>query len=209
MQIAEVNCQRTLSDESPKLARRQRTAAKRLLGWARVKYVAINLFLAAHVVAVSIWCIPLHTPIVPICRNLLRPYFLWFGLFQSWDMFCPTPKSSNSYIEAIVIYADGAEKSWTFPRMEQLSLTQRYIKERYRKFGEKLPLEQNDVIWADIARHIAHANSTPSNPVKMVDGDDLKRVLDRIRRVNFSANGLALEIASRRNLRPCANEPNK
>jgi hypothetical protein len=52
--------------------------------------------------------------------------------------------------------------------MEQLSLTARYFKERYRKFEENLQREESDALWPDIARHIARINSSPSNPVKTV-----------------------------------------
>jgi hypothetical protein len=162
MQIADVRDGSQIQKRLPGMP------GERLSRWTKARYVAINLFLISHIVAVAVWCIPLDSPVLPICRSLLRPYFLWSGLFQSWDMFCPIPKSSNSYIEAVVIYADGTEKTWTFPRMEQLTLTQRYIKERYRKFGENLSLEQNELLWADVARYVARVNNIPSNPVKTV-----------------------------------------
>ena len=52
--------------------------------------------------------------------------------------------------------------------MEQLSLTERYFKERYRKFSEVLQIEANDNLLPDVARHIARLNSTPSKPVKTI-----------------------------------------
>ena len=52
--------------------------------------------------------------------------------------------------------------------MEQLSLTERYVKERYRKFSENLQNDQNDLLWPDVARRVARLNSTPSNPAKTV-----------------------------------------
>lgn len=52
--------------------------------------------------------------------------------------------------------------------MEKLGLTARYFKERYRKFEEGLQLNANDALLPDVARHIARANSLPSNPVKTV-----------------------------------------
>jgi hypothetical protein len=83
-------------------------------------------------------------------------------------MFSPLPKSANTYVEANIIYKDGSRTTWTFPRMEQLSLTERSFKERYRKFAEILPLEQNDALLPDVARRIARLNSTPSHPARTV-----------------------------------------
>ena len=141
--------------------------------WNRVrlqtaKRVAINLFLGFHILFIACWCLPLYAPMFTLCRNLVRPYFLWSGLFQSWDTFAPTPWSANSYVEAIVIYQDGSRKIWPFPRMEQLTLHDRYFKERYRKFEENLQNDKNDALWPDVARYIARANGTAANPAKTV-----------------------------------------
>jgi hypothetical protein len=130
--------------------------------------LAINVFIIFHVIAIAMWCIPFDTAVFAQGRKIVRPYFLWAGLFQSWDMFSPTPWSINSYVDAIVIYHDGSRKTWSFPRTEQMTLAQSLFKERYRKFTENLQLEQNDVLWADVARRIARLNSTAENPVKTV-----------------------------------------
>jgi hypothetical protein len=132
------------------------------------KRLAINLFLAFHILAISCWCVPLGFPLLSSFRGLIRPYFLWSGLFQSWDTFAPTPLLANSYVEAIVVYRDGSKKTWSFPRMEQLSLGDRYFEERYRKFSENLQSDANDALWPDVARKIARLNSPPSNPATTV-----------------------------------------
>ncbi len=141
---------------------------EQLLSKRRLTLAAINLFLVFHILAIACWCLPLDIPGFVWGRKLIRPYFLWAGLFQSWDMFAPSPWGSNSYVEATVIYKDGSRKTWSFPRMEQLSLTDRYFKERYRKFSESLQNDANDTVWPDVARHIARLNSTPSNPAKTI-----------------------------------------
>ncbi len=135
---------------------------------SRTNYVAINAFLIFHILAISCWCLPLDSPLILLCKEKVRPYFLWSGLFQSWDMFSPSPKAANTYVDATVIYKDGTRTTWAFPRMEQLSLTERYFKERYRKFSETLTLNENDPMLADIARRVARLNSTPAHPVKTV-----------------------------------------
>lgn len=94
---------------------------------------------------------------------------LWSGLFQSWDTFAPEPKSVNSYIEALVVFKDGSTSTWKFPRMEQLSLTERYYRERYRKFVEVLQQSSHSALWPDISRYIARLNNKhASNPPEIV-----------------------------------------
>jgi hypothetical protein len=134
----------------------------------RVTRLLINLFIVFHLFAIACWCLPIDTPLLPLCQNLIRPYFLWAGLFQSWDMFAPVPKGANTYIEATLIYRDGSQKTWTYPRMEQMSLIQKLFKERYRKFADNLQRDELDDLLPDAARHIARLNSSPSNPVKTV-----------------------------------------
>jgi hypothetical protein len=128
----------------------------------------INSFIGFHLLAIACWCVPIDTPLIPLCKNLVRPYFLWIGLFQSWDMFAPVPKGANTYLEATLVYRDGSRKTWTFPRMEQMSLTGKLFKERYRKFADNLQRDELDELLPDAARHIARLNSTPQNPVKTV-----------------------------------------
>ena len=98
----------------------------------------------------------------------MRPYFLWAGLFQSWDMFAPVPKGANTYIEAVLIYKDGSRAAWTYPRMDQITLLQKLFKERYRKFADYIEKEDLDDLLQDVARHIARSNCKPGNPVKTV-----------------------------------------
>jgi hypothetical protein len=134
----------------------------------RAKQVAVNLFIVFHLVAIACWCVPIDSPLIPLCRNLIRPYFLWAGLFQSWDMFAPVPKGANTYIEATLLYRDHSERTWTFPRMEQLGFEEKLFKERYRKFAESLQQDELDDLLPDAARYIARLNSSPGNSVKTV-----------------------------------------
>jgi hypothetical protein len=152
---------------SPRAATQQSVGGKISL-WQRAQRAAINIFLAFHLLAITCWCVPIDSPLIQLCRNLVRPYFLWAGLFQSWDMFAPIPKSANTYIEATLVYKDGSRKTWTFPRMDQLSIRERYFKERYRKFAENLQVEATDDLLPDAACYIARSNSSPDNPVKTV-----------------------------------------
>jgi hypothetical protein len=134
----------------------------------RAKRVAVNAFLVFHLLAITCWAIPLDSPLLAAFRTAVRPYFLWSGLFQSWNAFAPAPKALNSYVEAVVIYKDGRILNWKFPRMEHLSLAERYYKERYRKFVENLKEDSNVALWPDAARYVARLNNDPSNPPEII-----------------------------------------
>lgn len=134
----------------------------------RAKRWAINLFIGFHLIAITCWCLPIDTPLVPVCRSIVRPYFLWAGLFQSWDMFAPVPKGANAYIEAELHFSDGSRKTWTYPRMEQMSQKESLFRERYRKFADNLQRDELDDLLPDAARYIARSNSSSGNPVKTV-----------------------------------------
>lgn len=142
--------------------------AKRRSALQNVKYLAINAFVTFHIFGISCWCIPTSNSLVQRIKEFERPYFVWSGLFQAWDMFSPSPKSANLYLESVVIYQDGSTQLWSFPRMELLSLRESAFKERYRKYEENLANGENSDLWPDAARHIARLNSGPSNPVQRV-----------------------------------------
>ena len=132
------------------------------------KRFLINAFILFHIAAITCWCVPIATPLTGPVKELVRPYLVWSGLFQSWDMFSPSPRNVNSHVEAIVLYKDGNTRNWSFPRMERLSLTGRYIKERYRKFAEVLQEDRYSALWPDAAKFIARLNNNRSVPVRMV-----------------------------------------
>jgi len=150
------------SDKRESETARNRRNAKR---WPRrTKRFAINVFLIFHIFAIACWAIPIPTPFTLAFREAVRPYFVWSGLFQSWDMFAPAPKSKNMYLEAIILYKDHPPDLWTFPRMELLSYRERYFKERYRKYEENLTKVEFADLWPDAARHIARMKRGGPNP---------------------------------------------
>lgn len=141
---------------------RIRRKQRRGLGIARK--ITINAFLIFHILAITCWCLPINSALILECREFVRPYFLWTGLFQSWDMFAPNPKSMNSYLEALIIYKDRSTEIWTFPRVQLLDLTERYYRERYRKFEENVTENDHAGLWPDTARYVARLHRNGSTP---------------------------------------------
>jgi hypothetical protein len=142
--------------------------ATRRLPQQKIKHVAINGFLLFHIFAITCWCIPIDSPLIANIRYLVRPYMLWSGLFQGWDMFAPSPRNINSYLESVVIFNDGRTQTWKFPRMEKLGFMERDFKERYRKFAENVQNDSNSALWPDVARRIARLHNSASNPPALV-----------------------------------------
>ncbi|MGC1871404.1 MAG: hypothetical protein WA700_10645 [Acidobacteriaceae bacterium] len=129
---------------------------------------AISIFILFNMIAILSWAIPLNLTPLPQIKEIVRPYLLWTGLFQSWDFFAPNPRPVNSYIQAVAVTQDHHMRVFNFPRMEQLSYAKRYREERYRKFAEVLCNPQYDALWPDVARHVARLLSNPTDPLRMV-----------------------------------------
>ena len=79
-------------------------------------------------------------------------------------MFSPDPLSVNFRVSAEVVFRDGSTKSWEFPRMEKLGLGERFQKERYRKWRERVRQDVYAGIWDDTCRYIARLFRNPANP---------------------------------------------
>jgi len=129
-----------------------------------VRRAAINVFILFHLVAITCVALPWNLPIAAGVKELVRPYMRWTGLYQTWDMFGPDPEMVNSYVKSVIVTQDHHMRVWSFPRMEELGLGERYEKERYRKFLEVLPQTQYALLWPDVARHLARSLNNPSDP---------------------------------------------
>lgn len=129
-------------------------------GWKRI---AISVFLLFHLAAITSWCLPINSLLIDRWKQVIRPYMLWAGLYQAWDMFAPDPVKLNSYVEAEITFDDGSTRVWSIPRMNEIGYVDRYFKERYRKFStEYLRMDSHSALWPDAARYIARVNRNPS-----------------------------------------------
>jgi hypothetical protein len=135
----------------------------------RLARIVITAFLLFNLAAIASWAVPVNLLFVSRFKDSVRPYMLWSGLFQSWEMFAPDPRSTNVYVEAWLTYQDGKTSVWSFPRMEQLGYYDRYQKERYRKWAnDSLRLDSNSALWPDAAAYIARLNNRPGDPPRSV-----------------------------------------
>ena len=130
-----------------------------------VKRLAINAFLLFHLAVIVSRSIPSQALVVRIVSRMVSPYAWRVGLFQSWDMFAPNPTHVNVFVTAEITCSDGQVRVWNFPQMQELGYSERYFKERYRKYStEYLRVDSHSVLWPDAARYIARLHRNPGNP---------------------------------------------
>jgi hypothetical protein len=146
----------------------------------------VKLLVFLHVIAITSWALPRASP--SVLNGSIRPvgtegilylndqyikpspiqlYALSTGTWQSWDMFSPNPASDDIWADAEVVYKDGSVRRYQYPRMYNLPIVTKYIKERYRKFFEHA--NTDEYLWPAFAQRIALLNpGSPGNPAVKV-----------------------------------------
>lgn len=144
----------------------------------------IKVFVPFHLFCITAWALPNRDELVLAGlsgqgtdallvanqRNvktnpILRYYLMSTSLWQYWDMFAPNPSQRDFYGSARVIYRDGTERPFAYPRIYTASIPMKMPLERYRKFYENAHLEKNPFIWKPFAQRIAlNSFQDPNNP---------------------------------------------
>lgn len=65
-------------------------------------------------------------------------YMVPTGLWQYWDMFAPNPSQMDVFLDGVITYQDGSTKVHIYPRMSAMPYPERYVKERFRKYVERI-----------------------------------------------------------------------
>ena len=136
----------------------------------RSVYFLVKVFVVFHMVMILSWSAPKAPPAIlngsvpPTPQNVasrwtdfllaendkfrfLTPfkyYLLTTGTWQYWDMFAPNPANTDFWWDAVVTYKNGDQKVAVYPRMKDLSISEKYIKERYRKYLERMNNDSTD-----------------------------------------------------------------
>lgn len=135
---------------------------------ARLQRAGTSLFLAFHCFAVFVWLWPGAAAWRTIALRWTAPYMNWLGLWQSWNMFAPSPGETNTDLEAVLTYADGSVRTVRFTEPRTLGPVRRYFSERERKWEENLSNGPGAAIWRDAAVFVARRNCDWRSPVVRV-----------------------------------------
>ena len=119
-----------------------------------MKYLT-NIFIVVYVLSALSWTQPAPNMLQQRYNDVIRPVMAFTGLWQSWDMFSPEPLTINIHVEYKVVYSDGRAVLRSFPQLHKLDVVSRIFKERFRKFQENVRLDNNELLWQDLALWIA------------------------------------------------------
>jgi hypothetical protein len=149
----------------------------------------LKVLVFLHVVSITLWALP--NPREGILQGNIQPtkvesFLLWnydhpkqfgpmrgylfaVGFWQYWDMFCPNPATTDLWFDAVVEYRDGTKKPFPWPRMHDLSILEKYVKERFRKFYERVNNPDYAYFWPPVGQRIAFLADDPNNPPVRVE----------------------------------------
>jgi hypothetical protein len=148
-------------------------------------------FVIYHIIAITIYSLPkpsdavLEGKVEPkgtdhvllynhVVLKESAPFYAYLyttGFWQYWDMFAPDPSQSDLWLDAEVEYLDGTKKIYEYPHMKKMSLAEKFIYERHRKFTERVNMEtvQAQFLRAPFGQAIATKTATnPDNPPVIV-----------------------------------------
>lgn len=116
----------------------------------------ISCFCVFHCLAIFLCEFPRISPVREVVAAPFRSYVRFFNLGQNWSMFAPEPSSINAFIRAEVKFHDGSVRFFDLPRMSQMSLVERFFKERYRKWAlDNVRTDDHKAVWPSTARYVA------------------------------------------------------
>ncbi len=87
--------------------------------------------------------------------DLVGLWWNYWGLDQNWALFSPVIRSINYHTTAVLTFLDGTKLVWQVPRMDKLTLLDRFRYEKFRKWGvDSLPWPDYKSFWTDTAKFV-------------------------------------------------------
>ncbi len=118
------------------------------------KDIAVAAFCVWNVLALAVWYLPL-----PGARAALLPVFAPYlnatGLCQDFYVFSPDVNTTYAEISGIVRMRDGTTVIWQYPRIVEMNLWQKMVKERYRAYATTVLSRSNNYLLPAMSSHIA------------------------------------------------------
>lgn len=126
------------------------------------------IFISALMIALFIDITPFGNPVTFALKPYVKKGLQFTGMWQAWNMFSPNPTREDVTMFAEVTLTSGQKLEWTPVRMAELSLTDRYLKERWRKWGmDNIRSDSHEILWPSLGRYIQSSYET-ANPGKQI-----------------------------------------
>lgn len=118
---------------------------------------------------VAVWLSP-DTLVKTVLKPVFSPIMRFFGIDQTWMMFCPIVRDTNFYLNSAITFADGSTKLFEPPRLDLYDdLFRRFCRHRMNKaFHDAWERPTLNYYWPYIAAYIARCNLNPSNQPVLV-----------------------------------------
>ena len=95
----------------------------------------------------------------------IKNYVYFTGLWQSWDMFAPNPSNLDVWCDADVEFSDGSVTKYQYPRIYDMPLHMKFLKERYRKYFERVNPDTATWLWPTVGQYMALEEYKSGRPV--------------------------------------------
>ena len=132
--------------------------------------LVIHAAIATYLVGAIMWTLPEGIPLKPRVEKFVSPVFRSLGLWQSWEMFAPSPRKEDIYVDTIITFPDGHRDTRNLARMWTMGYFERYRKERHRKFfNDHIRSDNQSQNWPQLATWLAKdtTESTGIRPTKI------------------------------------------
>lgn len=117
--------------------------------------VVILTLAIAYVVGTALYLSP-PSLVAETINTPLVSFWHYFGWSQGWSVFAPNLRRYNPHATATVTFADGSTQLYEFPRMEKMSLLEKWKREKWRKFDvDNMPWSSASGYHEDVARFVA------------------------------------------------------
>jgi hypothetical protein len=117
--------------------------------------VLISLFVIIILASMALSTLP-PSRLDDVTQPYRRPITDVTGLFQSWELFAPNPRSSTLQLEARLTYDDGATATWRPPRGDRVIGVYRTF--RWRKWANNVLVGDKTRLHRAAALFIASRN---------------------------------------------------
>jgi hypothetical protein len=132
---------------------RQASPAPSRAAWLHAHWPTV--LVAAYAVAAVSWTLPADiVPPKPLIDRVTGGPLLFLGLWQSWDMFSPDPRTQDICVEVVSVERDGRRQPWMLTDMVAMDALDRWRKDRWRKyFNDHLRLDASRHLWEPFAAY--------------------------------------------------------